>query len=250
MEEENLEDEENMTDAELDELDKKMEKKKKELIELYDQFWKQNGYNIKLGLVEDKENRKALSKISRWRSTKDRGEKFYSLDDYLEKKKENQTQIYYMGGDDLKAMLESPILKGLVTKGYEVVLCPEPLDEYVLKELDKYEEIQLTNIGQSGFKVPQEESEIQMEKRVSNYYQPLIKWIKEVLKEEVDNVNVKVYNEEDPIIVVASDKGYSAHMQNLLKYQSQLSEEERKMQLQGQKKTLIINPYHPFIKEL
>lgn len=40
VEEENLEDEENMTDAELDELDKKMEKKKKELIELYDQFWK------------------------------------------------------------------------------------------------------------------------------------------------------------------------------------------------------------------
>jgi hypothetical protein len=32
-----------MTDEQLDELDKKMEQKKKELIELYDQFWKQNG---------------------------------------------------------------------------------------------------------------------------------------------------------------------------------------------------------------
>jgi hypothetical protein len=31
-----LEDEEKMTDEELDELDKKMEKKKKDLIELYD----------------------------------------------------------------------------------------------------------------------------------------------------------------------------------------------------------------------
>lgn len=136
-----------MTDAELDELDKKMEKKKKELIELYDQFWKQNGSNIKLGMVEDKDNRKALSKISRWRSTKDKGEKFFSLDEYLERKKPNQTQIYYIGGDDIKTIQETPILKGLVAKGYEVVICSEPLDEYVLKELDKYEEVQLTNIG-------------------------------------------------------------------------------------------------------
>ena len=44
-------------------------------------------------------------------------------------------------------MLENPILKGLNQKGYEVILCPEPFDEVVLKELDKYEEIQLTNIG-------------------------------------------------------------------------------------------------------
>lgn len=72
-----------------------------------------------------------------------------------------------------------------------------------------------------------------MEKRINTFYEPLTKWVKDVLKEEVDNVNVKLYNEEDPIVVVASDKGYSAHMQNLLKYQSQLSEEERKQQLQG-----------------
>lgn len=151
VEEENLEDEENMTDAQLDELDKKMEQKKKDLLALYDSFWKQNGQNIKLGMIEDKDNRKALSKISKWRSTKDKGEKFYSFDEYLERKKPNQTQIYFLGGEDVKLMLETPILKGLVAKGYEVILCSEPLDEYVLRELEKYEEISLVNIGQAGF---------------------------------------------------------------------------------------------------
>lgn len=38
-------------------------------------------------------------------------------------------------------MLENPVLKGLKRRGFEVILCNEPLDEYVLKELDKYEEI-------------------------------------------------------------------------------------------------------------
>lgn len=72
-----------------------------------------------------------------------------------------------------------------------------------------------------------------MDKRVEKYYEPLTKWIKDLMKEEVDNVSVKLYNEEDPMVVVAADKGYTAHMQNLLKYQSQLTEEERKQQIQG-----------------
>jgi HSP90 family molecular chaperone len=41
----------------------------------------------------------------------------------------------------MKTILENPILKGLSAKGYEVILCPEPFDEVVLKELDKYDEI-------------------------------------------------------------------------------------------------------------
>ena len=33
------------------------------------------------------------------------------------------------------------------------------------------------------------------------------------------------------MVVLSTDKGYSANMQNILKYQSQMSEEEKKMQL-------------------
>lgn len=105
-------------------------------------------------MVEDKENRKLLSKISRWKTTKDKGDKFYGFDEYLERKKPNQTAIFYLGGDDLNTMMENPVLKSLTSKGYEVILCVEPLDEYILRELDKYEEVQLTNIALAGFQIP------------------------------------------------------------------------------------------------
>ncbi len=52
------------------------------------------------------------------------------------------------------------------------------------------------------------------------------------------------------MVILSTDKGYSAHMQNIMKYQSQMSEEEKKMQLGQQKKIVVVNPYHPFIKEL
>ena len=48
-------------------------------------------------------------------------------------------------------MMQNPVLKGLVSKGFEVILCPDPIDEYALKQLEKYEEIKLTNISMAGF---------------------------------------------------------------------------------------------------
>jgi heat shock protein beta len=55
------------------------------------------------------------------------------LDKYIERKKANQTEIYYLGGESIEEMMENPVLKGLVAKGFEVILCPEPIDEYALK---------------------------------------------------------------------------------------------------------------------
>ena len=47
-----------MTDAELDELDQKMEDKKVEMQQTYNQFWGEFGKSIKAGIVEDVPNRK------------------------------------------------------------------------------------------------------------------------------------------------------------------------------------------------
>lgn len=30
-------------------------------------------------------------------------------------------------------MMSNPVLKGLTGKGFEVILCPDPIDEYALK---------------------------------------------------------------------------------------------------------------------
>lgn len=45
-----------MTDAELDELDKKMEEKKEEMKKSYEGFWNEFGKSIKAGIVEDVPN--------------------------------------------------------------------------------------------------------------------------------------------------------------------------------------------------
>lgn len=58
IEDEYEEEEENLTDAELDELDKKIEKRKQEMKDSYNRFWGEFGKSIKVGIVEDVSNRK------------------------------------------------------------------------------------------------------------------------------------------------------------------------------------------------
>merc|ERR1711968_179921 len=49
----------------------------------YLKFWESFGKNIKLGLIEDSSNRTKLSKLLRFKSSFDNGEKWHSLEEYV-----------------------------------------------------------------------------------------------------------------------------------------------------------------------
>ena len=46
-----------------------------------------------------------------------------------------QDQIYFFSGEDRAVIEKSPLVVGLVRKGYEVLLCDDPIDEYVFNVL-------------------------------------------------------------------------------------------------------------------
>lgn len=68
--------------------------------EKYATFWKNYSTNIKLGIIEDTQNRSRLAKLLRFFSSKT--EKQTSLDEYVARKKEGQDQIYYLAGDSVE----------------------------------------------------------------------------------------------------------------------------------------------------
>lgn len=133
-----------MTDAEIDELDKKMDEKKEEMKSQYEKFWGEFGKSVKSGLVEDVPNRKKLAEISRFYSSFNETKTLTSLDEYLERQQElghNETDIYYIGGEEKEKMMNIPVVKGLVEREYEVILCNEAIDEYTLQTLDKFKDV-------------------------------------------------------------------------------------------------------------
>jgi len=45
--------------------------------------------------------------------------------------KEDQKDIYFLGGETLKDIYKNPIIQKLLKKGYEVLMLDETIDEFV-----------------------------------------------------------------------------------------------------------------------
>ena len=63
----------------------------------YGTFWKEFGKAIKLGIIEDVQNRQRLAKLIRFETSKSEG-KSIGLDAYIANMKEGQKSIYYLAG--------------------------------------------------------------------------------------------------------------------------------------------------------
>merc|ERR1711983_143500 len=81
---------------------------------LYPAFWREFSTNIKLGVIEDAANRSRLAKLLRFTSS---AGNYVSLSQYVERMKDKQEQIFYMGGSTLKEVQESPFVERLLKKG-------------------------------------------------------------------------------------------------------------------------------------
>lgn len=87
--------------------------------EEYDTFWKEYSTNIKLGLIDDVQNRARLSKLLQFRSSALKELTF--LADYVARMKPNQQHIYYIAGSSEDEVKKSPFVERLEKKGYEVL---------------------------------------------------------------------------------------------------------------------------------
>lgn len=120
--------------------------------EKYETFLKNFGKNIKLGIHEDNENRDKLCKLLRFYTTKS-GDKTTSFDDYITRMAEGQKNIYYITGDNLQAMKESPFLERFQKKNLEVIFFEDAIDEYMVSSLREVDGKQLKCITKEGLEI-------------------------------------------------------------------------------------------------
>ena len=105
--------------------------------EKWDTLQEVYGNVFKLGSVEDVKNREKLVGLVRF-PTNQRNST--SLDEYLENKKQGQTQIFYLAdmGKLTTDLAKSVFIEKLHARGYEVLLLGDPLDEVFITNVRRW----------------------------------------------------------------------------------------------------------------
>jgi heat shock protein beta len=245
-EEEEEEDEED-EEEEGEEDEEEEEIAEEEVVTRYDEFWEQYGKSIKLGLIDDRSNKSKLAKLVRFPTSKSDG-KAVSLESYVDRMEDDQKYIYYITGESIEAVENSPFLEQLKKLDYEVIYMIDPLDEYVVQSLTEFDGNQLMSVTKEGLKLGNEEKQKKRLEKLAEEYSDFTDWLENVYGDKVEKVAVSNRLATSPCILVTGQYGWSANMERIMK--AQTFADPSKQQWMHSKKTMEINPHHPIMREL
>jgi len=113
----------------------------------YERFIKEFGPFLKEGCCTDQVHKMDLAKLLRFETTKtDLDYPLVSLDEYRDRMQPNQTHIYYLNVPSKEMAHMSPYFEQYREHGLEVLVCTEPIDDFVMQHLDTYAKHKLQNI--------------------------------------------------------------------------------------------------------
>ena len=217
----------------------------------YAKFYGQFGTILREGVASDFENRDAIAKLLRFRSSHgDDRAALISLDDYVSRMPEEQTQIYFVTGSDINTIQRTPNLEAFASRNFEVLYLIDPVDEFVLNHLGKFDDKDIVSIDSAEVSLPDAKSESKDgddAESNSDDDQPagldrVIELLKEGLGEKVEDVRVSQRLTTSACCLVTPEGGMSAQLQKVL---SQASDD-----FQMAKRILEINPKHALIQRL
>ena len=221
-----------------------LESKLKSEREDYETLWNEYGQALKEGFHYDAAQKKRLSKLLLCKST--RGDAWTTLAEYIERAGEEQTEIYYLVGDNLARLRESPALESLQDKGVEVLLFAEPVDEIMLSALDEFEGKALRDAARGDIdldaKKSDDDAEDKDDKKADDTLKSLVDTLTSALGETVESVKISTRLKASAACLVTPDGGLSPQMERMMKAMGQ--------DVPGQKRTLEVNPDHPLVQKL
>ena len=216
----------------------------------YDTFWDNFGRNLKLGVIEDSDNRKDLADLLRFTTSKSGNEgKLRSLEQYVSDMPEAQKSIYFVAADNRAAAEASPFLEKLKQKGFEVLYLIDPIDEVAMANLATYKDTPIVDASKEALDLGDEdEAEKAKRAELAEEFKTLTTWMKECLGDQVEKVEVSNRLTDTPCVLVTSKFGWSANMERIMKAQA-MGDNRAQDYMKG-KKTMEINPSSPVIAQL
>jgi len=233
---------ESVTKKVLSELKKKLSKDQTE----YEKFWENFGPVLKEGLCEGIDSKDKVFETCLFNSSA--GDNLTTLDAYIERAKESQKEIYYITGEDLTTLRNSPQIEGFISKGIEVILLNDHVDDFWLTNVRNYKDYKFVSAARSDVNLDKYENAGKDKDKPAEDTKPseaitlLIAKFKEQLGEQVRDVVQSTSLTTSPVRLAIKDGDMDMKMERFLVEQNQLQG--------GSKKILELNANHPLILKL
>ena len=217
--------------------------------EEYAKFWKNFGDFICEGIITEPDAKDSLTPLLRFH-TMNHGTEWRSLSDYFQEMKPEQKKIYYVLGDNLETLRNSPHTEKLRKDGIDVLLLDKIYDPFVMTALQKYQDCEFVNAASESDakeepKVEEsenKENEPEEKKEESAENKELTELFKAALGDQVSDVRTTDRLVSSPARLVESAGAIPQEMQRIYKAMQQ--------EYAAPKKVLELNPEHELVKKV
>ena len=208
----------------------------------YATFWKEFGGTLKEGVADDYSNREEIAGLLRFTSTKSAtDDPDTSLADYVARMRDGQQDIYYLLAPSLAAAKSSPHLEAFRTKGVEVLLLGEGVDNWVVSSLREFDGKKLQSVaqGEADLGALASEEEKEAKEQADAEYAGLLAKLKAYLSGQAYDVRLSTRLTTSPACIVGNEPEIDVNLMQRL----------RGTGLPRQA-ILELNPEHPLIRRL
>jgi len=199
---------------------------------------------LKEGLARDWDHRTQIADLLLFQSVKTAEGKFTTLAQYVEAMPADQTDIYYLAGEQRSVLEHSPSLEVFRHRGWDVLLLTEPIDEFVLPALTDYKGKALKAADRSAPELPAED--LKKTEEASGVFQPLLQALKTTLS-DLKDIRLSRRLKESAACLVADEGDLGANMERLLQKMGRADA----MGMGGPaQRVLELNPDHPAVQAM
>lgn len=216
--------------------------------ETYLKIFTEFGRFIKQGLVVSPQDRTDLEPLLFFPSTHtDNQDDLITLDEYVERLAQNQSDIYYIVGDDFTSTRRSPHLDAFRQRGIEVLYFTDPIDPMMLMGLDEFKGHKLRSVDEADIDLAEigeakTDEQPQREALAEDSFTSLRDRFAKVLGDRVRDVRESKTLVGSPARLVSEDATAQRQMYRI----NRLLDRDYELPV----KILELNPRHPLLHNL
>lgn len=218
-----------------------LEKEAKSDPEKYQEFHSRYARFLKEGVVQSYEHQQALAGLLRFESSMTDAGTLTSFQEYVDRMKEDQEEIYFLVAPNREAIETGPYLEAFKKRGLEVCFFTESVDDYVLETLGQWSEKKIVSADRAEIDladVSDDEGEALDEEATKG----LVEWMSATLGDKVEKVEAGKRLVSHAMVALTPKDAPNAQMRAMLK---QMGTDAPEM-----KANIEVNAKHSLIKKL